>query len=40
MLHEKKYSLIAELRELIKIVTERALFHSFRASRLLLWSLN
>ena len=40
MLHEKKYSLIAELRELIKIMTERALFHSFRASRLLLWSLN
>ena len=40
MLHEKKYSLIAEPRELIKIMTERALFHSFRASRLLLWLLN
>ena len=40
MLHEKKYSLIADPRELIKIMTERTLFHSFRASRLLLWSLN
>ena len=36
----KKDSLIAEARELIKIMTERALLHSFRASRLLLWSLN
>ena len=40
MLHEKKYSLIAEPRELIEIMTERALFRSFRASRLLLWLLN
>ena len=40
MLLEKKDSLIAEARELIKIMTERALLHSFRASRLLLWSLN
>ena len=40
MLREKKYSLIAGPRELIKIMTERALFHSLRASRLLLWSLN
>ena len=40
MLHEKKYSLIAEPRDLIKIMTEGVLFHSFGTSRLLLWSLN
>ena len=36
----KKYSLIVEPRDLIKRMTERALFHSFGTSRLLLWSLN
>ena len=41
MQNEKKYSLIAEPRDLFKnTITERVLLHSFRTSRLLLWLLN
>ena len=40
MQQEKKYNLIVKPRDLLRIMTEGVLFHSFRTSRLLLWSLN